>query len=154
MLCVPVDRRMPKLRLRSSNLSKLVGQRFVVRLDKWDASSFYPSCHLIRILGPIDNVRWNLALSFQNAWLSEEDLSCKICISAQKKWTTVLDRLILSICYSSCVISIQFPTQTLKNQICRSCVVKLGQRCIRFEFWYDSRQDYEVDVSILIYHYH
>ena len=57
-LCVPLDRRLPRLRLRSTNLRRLVGQRFVVRMDSWDASSSYPSCHLLRVLGPLNELRW------------------------------------------------------------------------------------------------
>jgi len=55
---VPLDKKLPKLRLRSSQLSRLVGQRFVVHLDSWDPSSSYPSCHLIRVLGQMNDVRY------------------------------------------------------------------------------------------------
>ena len=55
VLCVPLDRRLPKLRLRSRELSRLVGQRFVVHLDDWDRASSFPSCHLKRVIGPIND---------------------------------------------------------------------------------------------------
>lgn len=55
---MPLDKKLPKLRLRSSQLSRLVGQRFVVHLDSWDPSSSYPSCHLIRVLGQMNDVRY------------------------------------------------------------------------------------------------
>ena len=55
VLCVPLDRRLPKLRLRSRELSRLVEQRFVVHMDGWDRASNFPSCHLKRVIGPIND---------------------------------------------------------------------------------------------------
>ena len=63
VLCVPTDRRMPKLRVRSSQVSRLLGQRFVVRCTGWEQSSMYPSAHVLRILGPLNNLRY-----FQIIW--------------------------------------------------------------------------------------
>lgn len=57
VLCIPLDRRLPKTRLRSRELHRLAGQRFIVRLGDWPAASRFPSCYLIRVLGPINDQR-------------------------------------------------------------------------------------------------
>ncbi len=59
---MPLDKKLPKLRLRSTQLARLVGQRFVVHLDAWDPTSSYPSCHVIRVLGQINDVRFSAPL--------------------------------------------------------------------------------------------
>lgn len=58
VICVPSDRRLPKVRVRSSQVGRLLGQRFVVRCTGWDRASMYPSAHVVRVLGPMNNLRW------------------------------------------------------------------------------------------------
>lgn len=57
VLCMPMDRRLPLLRLRSRQLLQLVGQRFVVRVDSWQRDSRHPSCHFVRTLGALNDMR-------------------------------------------------------------------------------------------------
>jgi Dis3-like cold-shock domain 2 (CSD2) len=57
VICVPMDRRLPLMRLRSRRLRDLLGQRFVVRLDEWPAGSAYPAAHLVRVLGPLNDLK-------------------------------------------------------------------------------------------------
>ena len=52
------------MRLRSSNLPRLVGQRFVVRLADWERTAGFPNCHLLQTLGPINDPRFFISLSF------------------------------------------------------------------------------------------
>lgn len=56
-MCVPSDRRLPKVRVRSSQMSRLLGQRFVVRCTGWEPASMYPSAHVVRVLGPLNDLR-------------------------------------------------------------------------------------------------
>lgn len=56
-LCLPMDRSYPQLRLSSRRLRDLLGQRFVVRIDDWPATSTYPNAHLVRVLGPLNDLR-------------------------------------------------------------------------------------------------
>ncbi|KAK9868213.1 hypothetical protein WJX84_011417 [Apatococcus fuscideae] len=56
-LCLPMDRSYPQLRLSSRRLPDLIGQRFVVRIDDWPATSTYPNAHLLRVLGPLSDLR-------------------------------------------------------------------------------------------------
>jgi hypothetical protein len=57
VLCVPMDRRLPLLRLRSRQLAQLLGRRLVLRVAGWDRASRYPTAHLVRVLGPINDLR-------------------------------------------------------------------------------------------------
>ena len=57
VICIPLDRRLPRMRLRSRRLGSLVGQRFVLRVDAWPAGSQFPSAHLQRILGSVNDLR-------------------------------------------------------------------------------------------------
>eukprot|EP00698_Gefionella_okellyi_P019562 TRINITY_DN6008_c0_g1_i1.p1 TRINITY_DN6008_c0_g1~~TRINITY_DN6008_c0_g1_i1.p1 ORF type:complete len:935 (-),score=197.27 TRINITY_DN6008_c0_g1_i1:59-2647(-) len=52
-LVVPVDRRVPRIRVITRQATTLAGQRIVVQIDKWDKHSKYPSGHYVRTLGPI-----------------------------------------------------------------------------------------------------
>ncbi|KNC52176.1 exosome complex exonuclease RRP44 [Thecamonas trahens ATCC 50062] len=53
VLAVPMDIRLPKIRVSSSRLASLFGQRLLVSLDEWRASSAYPSGHVVRALGAV-----------------------------------------------------------------------------------------------------
>ncbi|KAL3693434.1 hypothetical protein R1sor_007085 [Riccia sorocarpa] len=55
-LCVPMDRRIPMVRLNTRFTERLVGQRFVIRIDRWDQDSRVPSGHFVRLLGPIGDL--------------------------------------------------------------------------------------------------
>ncbi|KAK9809126.1 hypothetical protein WJX72_009740 [[Myrmecia] bisecta] len=57
VLCVPLDRRLPKIRVRSRQWSRLRGQRFVVRLDAWARTSSYPTGHFVTALGPLNDMK-------------------------------------------------------------------------------------------------
>lgn len=61
VLCVPMDRRLPLLRLRSRHLLPLVKQRFVVRVDTWPRDSKHPTCHFVRSLGALNDMRCALS---------------------------------------------------------------------------------------------
>ena len=59
-LCLPMDRSYPQLRISSRRLPDLIGQRFVVRVDDWPATSTFPNAHLVRILGPLSDLRCSI----------------------------------------------------------------------------------------------
>lgn len=52
-LAVPMDIRIPKIRVISSNGSLLVGERIVVIIDEFLENTFYPIGHFTRVLGKI-----------------------------------------------------------------------------------------------------
>jgi DIS3-like exonuclease 1 len=65
VLCVPMDYRIPKIRIRSRQVSEILNSRWetsgkfrwkfrlVLRIDSWDASSHYPNGHYVTQLGEI-----------------------------------------------------------------------------------------------------
>lgn len=53
VLFVPVDARIPRIRLRTRQAAALMDKRFIVAVDAWHASSAYPDGHYVRTLGPI-----------------------------------------------------------------------------------------------------
>uniref|UniRef100_A0A061QID2 DIS3-like exonuclease 1 n=1 Tax=Tetraselmis sp. GSL018 TaxID=582737 RepID=A0A061QID2_9CHLO len=57
VLAVPMDRKMPKVRIRTRSVKRLAGQRFVVRVDGWQRNSRYPSGHVLSILGSMDDIK-------------------------------------------------------------------------------------------------
>lgn len=56
VLVVPWDRRIPKIRVATSQLAELRPQRFVVRIDGWDEGDSYPHGHFVRALGPVGSL--------------------------------------------------------------------------------------------------
>ncbi|PJF16825.1 VacB and RNase II family 3'-5' exoribonuclease [Paramicrosporidium saccamoebae] len=51
VLVVPLDRRMPRIRIRTSNATNLATMRLLVSIDGWQVTSKYPHGHLVRVLG-------------------------------------------------------------------------------------------------------
>eukprot|EP00808_Paulinella_micropora_P004562 g24295.t1 len=50
---LPANRRIPKVRIESSQIQNLMEQRIMVQLDSWPRHSRYPWGHYVRTLGPI-----------------------------------------------------------------------------------------------------
>ncbi|KAL9587306.1 MAG: hypothetical protein Q9212_000353 [Teloschistes hypoglaucus] len=51
---VPMDKRVPKIRLRTRQVDELVGKRVLVTIDSWDQDSRYPVGHFVRSLGGLE----------------------------------------------------------------------------------------------------
>ena len=56
VLCVPSDRRFPKIRIQTRQLEGLLDQRIVVVVDDWPTDSAYPEGHYVKSLGVIGTV--------------------------------------------------------------------------------------------------
>ncbi|OLL25563.1 Exosome complex exonuclease dis3 [Neolecta irregularis DAH-3] len=52
---LPMDRRIPKIRIRTRQAVALSGQKIVVNIDSWQRTSRYPAGHFIRALGEMEN---------------------------------------------------------------------------------------------------
>lgn len=52
---LPVDRRIPKIRIKTRQAADLAGQKLLVNIDRWDKSSRYPTGHFVRILGATES---------------------------------------------------------------------------------------------------
>lgn len=51
---IPMDKRIPKIRLRTRQAEELLGQRVLVSIDAWDQDSRYPVGHFVRSLGGLE----------------------------------------------------------------------------------------------------
>jgi exosome complex exonuclease DIS3/RRP44 len=52
---LPMDKKIPKIRLRTRQAGELVGKRVLVTIDSWDRDSRYPSGHFVRSLGDLES---------------------------------------------------------------------------------------------------
>lgn len=50
-LFIPIDRKIPKIRVRSRRVKEFIGKRVLLILDKWDRNSVHPSGHIIKEIG-------------------------------------------------------------------------------------------------------
>lgn len=51
---IPMDKKIPKIRVRTRQAADLVGKRVLVTIDSWDRESRYPVGHFIRSLGELE----------------------------------------------------------------------------------------------------
>jgi exosome complex exonuclease DIS3/RRP44 len=51
---IPMDKRVPKIRVRTRQAPDLLGKRVLVSIDSWDRDSRYPVGHFIRSLGELE----------------------------------------------------------------------------------------------------
>jgi exosome complex exonuclease DIS3/RRP44 len=51
---VPMDKRIPKIRVRTRQAGEIVGKRVLVTIDSWDRDSRYPMGHFVRSLGEME----------------------------------------------------------------------------------------------------
>lgn len=51
---IPMDKRIPKVRIRTRQAGELVGKRVLVTIDSWDQESRYPIGHVVRSLGNLE----------------------------------------------------------------------------------------------------
>ncbi len=52
---LPMDRRVPKIRLRTRQAGELLGKRVLVTIDAWERESRYPVGHFVRALGEVES---------------------------------------------------------------------------------------------------
>lgn len=50
-LFIPIDRNVPKIRVRSRRVKEFIGKRVLLIIDKWDRTSVHPSGHIVREIG-------------------------------------------------------------------------------------------------------
>lgn len=55
LFATPVDRKVPKIRIRTRQASELIGQKILVALDDWRPTSRYPDGHFVRSLGATES---------------------------------------------------------------------------------------------------
>jgi exosome complex exonuclease DIS3/RRP44 len=52
---IPMDKRIPKIRLRTRQAGELLGKRVLITIDSWDRDARYPSGHFVRSLGELES---------------------------------------------------------------------------------------------------
>lgn len=55
LFATPIDRKIPKIRIRTRQAGELVGQKILVALDDWRVTSRYPDGHFVRALGATES---------------------------------------------------------------------------------------------------
>lgn len=51
---MPMDKRIPRIRIRTRQASELLGKRILVTIDSWEQDSRYPIGHFVRSLGELE----------------------------------------------------------------------------------------------------
>ena len=51
---VPMDKRIPKIRIRTRQVEELIGKRILGTIDSWDRATRYPVGHYVRSLGELE----------------------------------------------------------------------------------------------------
>ncbi|CAK4034598.1 Exosome complex exonuclease DIS3 [Lecanosticta acicola] len=51
---IPMDKRIPKIKVRTRQAGELLGKRVLVTIDSWDRESRYPVGHFVRSLGELE----------------------------------------------------------------------------------------------------
>lgn len=51
---LPMDKKIPKIRIRTRQAAELLGQRILVTIDSWERDSRYPTGHFVRSLGELE----------------------------------------------------------------------------------------------------
>ncbi|CAH0486971.1 unnamed protein product [Peronospora farinosa] len=80
-LAVPMDQRLPKVRLRSQRLDALLDKRLKIVIDSWAPDSSYPNGHYVGILGASGSLQTELSAllvdnEVEEAPFSEAALAC------------------------------------------------------------------------------
>ncbi|KUF97259.1 Non-canonical poly(A) RNA polymerase [Phytophthora nicotianae] len=80
-LAVPMDQRLPKVRIRSQRLDALLDKRLKVVIDSWASDSSYPNGHYVGILGAPGSLQTELSAllvdnEVEEAPFSEAALAC------------------------------------------------------------------------------
>lgn len=55
LFVIPLDRKIPRIRMRTRQASALLGQKILVALDDWRETTKYPEGHFVRALGTIES---------------------------------------------------------------------------------------------------
>ncbi|RKF56263.1 Exosome complex exonuclease dis3 [Golovinomyces cichoracearum] len=51
---IPMDKKIPKIRLRTRQVGEIIGKRILVTIDTWEKDSRYPAGHFVRSLGDLE----------------------------------------------------------------------------------------------------
>ena len=98
LMVVPMDIRIPKIRISSRSWSRLQQKRFIVEVDSWDVSSNYPTGHVTQILGDVGDMEteilcllWEHEISLEP--FSKNAIACLPPLQPDQKWRFPQDEI-------------------------------------------------------------
>jgi hypothetical protein len=74
-LVVPMDLRIPKIRIKTNTWRRFAGNRLLVQIDGWDVGSNYPAGHCMEIMGPIADLETEISCLLRENQLDLEPYS-------------------------------------------------------------------------------
>jgi DIS3-like exonuclease 1 len=74
-LVIPMDMRIPKIRIKSSGWRKFLGNRLLVQIDAWEIGSNFPAGHCVEIVGPVADLETEIACLLRERELRLEPFS-------------------------------------------------------------------------------
>ena len=89
-LVIPMDFRIPKIRIKTNGWQRFIGQRLWVQIDTWDVTSTYPSGHCVDIIGPIADLETEIKclLKENQIYLDNFSAAAKACLPIEgHNWT-------------------------------------------------------------------
>jgi exoribonuclease R len=93
-LVVPMNEVIPKIRIRTHQVSALANQRLLVQIDGWDVASKYPSGVYLHSLGPIGDTETGIRCILSEFGISHPPFSINMlrCLPAREALPEVLDK--------------------------------------------------------------
>lgn len=61
VIVVPMDMRIPRIRIQTKGWQRFQNQRLLVEIDSWEITSNYPNGHCVEILGPFGEMETEIA---------------------------------------------------------------------------------------------
>lgn len=66
-IVVPMDIRIPKIRIKTNTWRRFIGKRLLVQIDAWDVDNAYPAGHCVDIVGPVADLETEIqCLLYEN----------------------------------------------------------------------------------------
>jgi VacB/RNase II family 3'-5' exoribonuclease len=93
---VPMDTRIPRVRIRTSGWQRFVNQRLLVEIDGWDVDSNYPSGHCVQVLGAIGDLETEITslLYEHEIHLEPFSVAAMACLPTQgKNWIVTAEEV-------------------------------------------------------------
>lgn len=75
-LVIPLDRKFPKIRIRTQVASQIIDSRILIQMDSWDKDSHYPTGMFLLQSTPKDHQLPNLAFFFYNCFSLANRFNC------------------------------------------------------------------------------
>jgi DIS3-like exonuclease 1 len=90
-IVVPMDIRIPKIRIRTNTWRRFVGTRLLVQIDGWEIGNNFPAGHCVDIIGPVADLETEIQCLLIENQLHLEPFSpaALACLPLQGNYWTV-----------------------------------------------------------------